>query len=360
MTEPPESQQREDRNTARNELEQLAAAWSDSSDSVDPKDAGGIMEQRSLFKDAALRFFTNWVAVVALVTVIVFSALSIFVPWDASWNPLHSEASATTFDFAKANLKPSFEHPFGTDPQGRDMWKRAWIGGRVSLAIGISVALVILVIGVAYGSISGYLGGRTDNLMMRLLDSLYGLPYLPFAIIIVTIVRQNFPADATPLYYMVPALSLTAWFTAARVTRGQILSLKENEYIESARAQGASWQRIIRRHLLPNIAGLMVVVIALEVPGAIMGEAMLSYLGLGVAPPNTSWGALALDGTDYFSVAPHLVWVPAMLIAITVLATFAISDGLRDALDPRSENGLRESGPVTASASDDDTAPAAT
>lgn len=326
-----------DHDLARSELSALAASWNEHEERIDARSAGGIVEQRSLLQDAVYRFVRNKIAVAATVIMVAFAVCSIFVPLKASWNPLYSPANGTTFDFSQANLKPSAAHPFGTDPQGRDLWKRVWRGGRVSLAIGLSVALVILIIGVAYGSIAGYLGGRVDSVLMRLLDSLYGLPYLPFAIISVAIVRQYLPNDVSPLYYMVPALSLTTWFTAARITRGQILSLKENEFIESAQAQGARWTRIVRRHLLPNIAGLMVVVIALEIPGAIIGEAFLSFLGLGVTPPNTSWGAMAYDGADYFSSYPYLVWAPALLIAITVLCTVAIADGLRDALDPRTQ-----------------------
>jgi ABC-type dipeptide/oligopeptide/nickel transport system permease subunit len=322
---------------ARSELAELAGDWESRADAFDHRDAGAVIAQRSLLRDAIHRFVRNRIAVAASLVMVVFVTLSIFVPLKADWNPLYAKASATTFDFAKANEGPSAEHPFGTDPQGRDLWKRVWQGGRISLAIGLGVALMILIIGVAYGAVSGYVGGRTDSVMMRFLDSLYGLPYLPFAIIMVALVRQFLPNDASPLYYMVPALSLTTWFTAARVTRGQVLSLKQNEYVEAASAQGAPWHRVVRRHLMPNIAGLMVVVIALEIPGAILGEAMLSFLGLGVTPPNTSWGSMAFDGADYFTSYPHLVWAPALLIAITVLCTVAIADGLRDALDPRTQ-----------------------
>ncbi len=326
-----------DQQLAKDELAELASGWNEREASIDARSAGGIVEQRSLLQDAVYRFVRNKIAVLATVIMLVFSVCSIFVPLKASWNPLYSAANATSFDFSQANLKPSAKHPFGTDPQGRDLWKRVWRGGRISLAIGLSVALVILIIGITYGAISGYLGGRVDSIMMRFLDSLYGLPYLPFAIISVAIVRQYLPNDASPLYYMVPALSLSTWFTAARVTRGQILSLKENEFVDAAQAQGARWTRVVRRHLLPNIAGLMVVVIALEIPGAILGEAFLSFLGLGVTPPNTSWGAMAYDGADYFSSYPYLVWAPSLLIATTVLCTVAIADGLRDALDPRTQ-----------------------
>jgi oligopeptide transport system permease protein len=259
---------------------------------------------------------------------VAFVLLAIFAP-------MLSDANSTTSDLANQLQGPSANHWFGTDFQGRDMWKRAWEGARISLAIAFAVAGMILVIGTIYGSISGYVGGRLDNAMMRLLDALYGLPYLPFAIIFVTVLKESLPRNAPPVLYMVPALALTTWFTAARIIRSQVLSLKQNEYVESADSQGARWPRIISKHILPNAIGIFIVAIFLEIPAAILGEATLSFLGLGVEIPASSWGAMAQGGYDFFRTDPHMIAVPGLLIAITVLSTIAMADGLRDALDPR-------------------------
>ena len=328
--EPPESSEmpglRED---ARTEMRDLAGHWNERLEAFDVRDAGAATDQRSLFQDAVRRFSRNRVAMVGLVVLVTYVLLAIFAP-------IISDAEAYRIDRTIDNLPPSAEHWFGTDPQGRDLWTRAWIGARISLGIAVCVAIVILVIGILYGAISGYFGGRVDNAMMRLLDALYGLPYLPFAIITATVVRERWP-DAPPILIIVPALTITTWFTAARIMRGQMLSLKQNEYIESARANGASAGRIIGKHVIPNALGVMVVAIFLEVPNAILGEAFLSFLGLGVQPPDTSWGQLAEEGYRYINVQPWLMWVPAGLIASTVLAAVAVADGVRDALDPRGQ-----------------------
>jgi ABC-type dipeptide/oligopeptide/nickel transport system permease subunit len=317
------------RDSARGELQTLAGHWQERVDTFDARDAGAATEQRSLWRDALRRFSRNKVAMAGLALIVVYVLLAIFVP-------ILSNKPAYEPNFDQALEPPSTEFWFGTDNLGRDLWTRAWIGARLSLTIAFVASLVILAVGLAYGSISGYFGGRVDNAMMRLLDALYGLPYLPFAIISVTVLRDAFPG-APPIVYMVPALTLTTWFTAARIMRGQMLSLKQNEYVESARANGAGSGRIIRRHVIPNAVGVMVVAIFLEIPNAILGEAFLSFLGLGVQPPNTSWGTLAQTGYEYINVSTYMMWVPALLIATTVLATVAIADGVRDALDPRGQ-----------------------
>lgn len=320
------------RSGAHDELAALAGQWEERLEEFDSTNAGGVSgEQRSLLQDAARRFAQNRSAMFGLVVVLTYVLLAIFVPLLGDTS---STGPALHIDYSIKELPPSWDHPFGTDPQGRDLWMRAWMGARISLSIAAVASLVILAVGITYGSISGYLGGRVDNLMMRFLDALYGLPYLPFAIITVTVLADKFPG-APPIVYMVPALSITAWFTAARIMRGQMLSLKENEYVESAMASGATAPRIIGRHVLPNTIGVMVVVIFLEIPNAILGEAFLSFLGLGVQPPNPSWGVLAQNGYQFVNAQPHLMWIPALLIATTVLAAIAVADGLRDALDPR-------------------------
>lgn len=318
----------DDLTRAREELEGLAEHWEERQAAYDPAAAGNVYgEEGSPWRDAARRFMANRIAVIATFVLIGMAFMSIFGPY-------MTDAESTLINYRDANLGMSAEHPFGTDPQGRDLWQRAWAGGRISLAIAFATAVTILVIGMLYGAISGYVGGRTDSVMMRFLDSLYGLPYLPFAIMFVTVMRSKFP-DLPPIGYMVPALAITTWFTAARIMRSQVLTLKENDYVDAARSSGASGGRVLGRHIAPNTLGIMVVAIFLEVPNAILGEAFLSYLGLGVQLPNTSWGRLAHEGAKYFTTYPHLVWVPSLLIAITTLAAVAMADGMRDALDPR-------------------------
>lgn len=318
------------RDEARAEMQDLAGHWQERLEAFDTRDAGtAATDQRSLWRDALRRFSHNRIAMAGLVLLVVYVLLAIFAP-------IFSPHDPAKIDYAIANRSPDGTHWFGTDPSGRDLWTRSWLGARISLSIGFAAALVILAVGMLYGSISGYLGGRTDSVMMRLLDALYGLPYLPFAIITATVLRDKWD-NAPPIAFMVPALTLTTWFTAARIMRGQMLSLKQNEYIDSARANGAPAGRIIGRHVIPNALGVMVVAIFLEIPNAILGEAFLSFLGLGVQPPNTSWGLLANDGYRFINVQPYLMWVPALLIASTVLATVAVADGVRDALDPRGQ-----------------------
>jgi oligopeptide transport system permease protein len=315
------------RREAAAELDTLAGAWAERMESFDERDAGAVGEQRSLLQDALRRFAQNRIAMAGILLLVLYVTLAIIAP-------MLSNNSPTAFNYPDARQGPSADYWFGTDFAGRDIWHRAWLGARISLSIAAAVAIVVLVIGIIYGSISGYVGGRLDNAMMRFLDALYGLPYLPFAFITSAVLQSKLD-DPHPIQYMVPALTLTAWFTAARIMRGQMLSLKQNEYIESARANGARGGRIVRKHVLPNAAGVMVVSIFLEVPNAILGEAFLSFLGLGVSPPDTSWGQLAEEGYRYIDVSPYLMWIPAGLIATTVLAAIAVADGLRDALDPR-------------------------
>ncbi|MCW2928370.1 MAG: binding--dependent transport system inner rane component family protein [Thermoleophilia bacterium] len=329
LNEPPRATDVPDlRIEARREMDYLAGHWSERVAAFNEKDAGAATDQRSLWRDALRRFSRNRIAMVGMFVLTVFVLLAIFAP-------MFSDAKVENFtDTSRALERPNANAWFGTDPLGLDLWKMSWLGARISLSIAFAAALVILAIGVVYGSISGYVGGRVDNAMMRLLDALYGLPYLPFAIITATVIRQKWEG-APPIAFMVPALTLTTWFTSARIMRGQMLSLKQNEYIESARANGAPAGRIISKHVIPNALGVMVVSIFLEIPNAILGEAFLSFLGLGVKPPNTSWGQLAEQGYRFIDAAPHLMWVPALLIAVTVLATVAVADGVRDALDPR-------------------------
>jgi oligopeptide transport system permease protein len=283
---------------------------------------GRTVRQTSLWRDAWYRYRANRAAVVAGVLFLVLVAYCSFVPIFSPYDPYE-------VNFSEAYQPISWSHPFGTDQFGRDLFTRVALGGRVSIGIGFAATIAIMGIGIVYGSISGFLGGRVDNGMMRFLDALYGLPYLPFAII----VTQLF--QVVNFWVMVIALTIASWFTAARVVRGQIITLKENDYVRAARAVGARWYRILGRHLLPNTLGVLIVFVFLELPGVILGEAFLSFIGLGINPPKASWGSLAQDGRDVYLAHPSIILIPSLAIAWLILCAFFIADGLRDALDPR-------------------------
>jgi oligopeptide transport system permease protein len=284
--------------------------------------AGAPVRQTSLWRDAWYRYRANKAAVVAGFLFLVLVAYVIFVPIFSPYDPY-------AVNFSEAYLPASLSHPFGTDQYGRDLFTRAALGGRVSIGIGFAATIAIMGIGIVYGSVSGFIGGKLDNGMMRFLDALYGLPYLPFAIIVTQLFQTvNF-------WVMVIALTIASWFTAARVVRGQIISLKENDYVRAARAVGARWYRVLGRHLLPNTLGVLIVFVFLELPGVILGEAFLSFIGLGINPPKASWGSLAQDGRDVYLAHPAMILIPSILIAWLILCAFFIADGLRDALDPR-------------------------
>jgi len=285
-------------------------------------DAGAAIRQTSLWKDAYHRFRANRAAVVAA---ILFLLMCLYV---VIW-PIISPYDPYEVDFSQAYLLPTWEHPLGTDQYGRDLLTRVALGGRVSIGIGFVGTFVILGIGMFYGSISGFLGGKVDNAMMRFLDAIYGLPYLPFAIITLQVF------GVVNFWTMVIALTIVSWLTAARVVRGQIISLKENDYVRAARAVGARWYRILGRHLMPNTLGVLVVFVFLELPGVILGEAFLSFIGLGISPPQASWGSLAEDGRAVFLGHPWIIVIPSVAIGYLILCANFIADGLRDALDPR-------------------------
>jgi len=284
--------------------------------------AGAPVRQTSLWRDAWLRYRANKAAVIAAIFFIALVAYVIIVPFVSPYDPY-------AVDFSQAYAPVSLKHPLGCDQYGRDLFTRVALGGRVSIGIGFAATIAIMGIGIVYGSISGFIGGRLDNGMMRFLDALYGLPYLPFAIIVTQLFRT------VNIWVMIIALTIASWFTAARVVRGQIISLKENDYVRAARAVGARWYRILGRHLLPNTLGVLIVFVFLELPGVILGEAFLSFIGLGINPPDASWGSMAQDGYQAYRVYPHIIIVPSVCIAILILCANFVADGLRDALDPR-------------------------
>ena len=284
--------------------------------------SGAPIRQSNLWKDAWRRYIRNKGAVVAGA---VFVLLLLYC---LIW-PFVSPYSGNEVDFTIAKQDPSFSHLLGTDKFGRDIFTRTAEGGRVSILIGFGATIAILLIGVVYGSISGFVGGRLDNGLMRFLDALYGLPYLPFAIITLAIIGR------TDLWTMMVALSIASWFTTARIVRGQVLTLKENDYVRAAKAVGARWYRVLLRHLLPNTLGILIIAIFLELPAVILGEAFLSFIGLGISPPDASWGAMAQEGRTVYRTHPIEIVVPSVAIATLVLCANFIADGLRDALDPR-------------------------
>jgi oligopeptide transport system permease protein len=290
--------------------------------------AGTPLRQASLWKDALHRFTRNRAAVVAAA---IFAVIVLY----CLLQPLFSPYDPNKVAFSQAYLSPSWEHPFGTDKFGRDLFTRTAIGGRISIGIGFAGTFVILLIGLLYGSIAGLVGGLVDDVLMRFLDALYGLPYLPFAIIVTQILSPNGTAG---FWTMVAALAVASWLTTARIVRGQITTLKQNEYVLAARAVGARWYRILVRHLLPNTFGVLIIAVFLDLPAVVLGEAFLSFIGLGINPPTASWGSMAQDGRAAYVVHPLVLMVPSLAIATLVLCANFIADGLRDALDPRTRS----------------------
>jgi len=299
---------------------------------VEEGSAGAPVAQASLWRDAWYRYIRNKAAVIAALVFIIMVLYCLLIPgfWKIPgiWTSL-KDYDPNQVDFSQSYAGFSLDHPFSTDKFGRDLFARTAVGGQISIAIGFAATFVILLIGVVYGSVSGFVGGKLDNAMMRFLDALYGLPYLPFAIITLAIIgTQNFSA-------MVIALTVASWFTAARIVRGQVITLKENDYVRAARAVGARWYRILARHLLPNTLGVLIIAVFLELPGVVLGEAFLSFIGLGINPPTASWGSMAQDGREAYRLHPEVLFIPSLAIATLVMCANFIADGLRDALDPR-------------------------
>jgi len=248
---------------------------------------------------------------------------SLLAPWIAPY-------SYEQIDLALGASPPSAAHWFGTDTLGRDLFSRCLYGGRISMAVGFVGTLVSLLIGVLYGSLAGYWGGRADELMMRFVDFLYSLPYL-FLVIILLVFFSN------SIVMLFVALGLVQWLTMSRIVRGQTLSLKNAEFVQAARLAGTGSLGILFRHLLPNMLGAIVAYGTLTVPQVILQEAFLSFLGLGVQPPQSSWGTLIADGAGVMGLFPWLVFFPAVILATVLFSLNFLGDGLRDALDPRSQ-----------------------
>ncbi len=244
--------------------------------------------------------------------------------------PLLSPYSIESTDWDRISIGPSLatRHSFGTDDVGRDLFIRTLYGGRISLMVGLAATAVSLIIGIAWGATAGYLGGRTDQLMMRIVDVLYAMPFMFFVILLMVFFGRN-------IFLIFVAIGAINWLDMARIVRGQTLSLKKKEFVEAARAGGVSTFNIIRRHIVPNLLGVVVVYVTLTIPQVILVESFLSFLGLGVQEPMTSWGALVNDGAQSMESAPWSLVFPAAFLALTLFCFNFVGDGLRDALDPR-------------------------
>lgn len=281
-----------------------------------------MQTSNSLGKDAWLRLRANRMAMLSLFVLIGIFIISLL-------GPLLSSFSYQEQNLDKVFQPPDKEHFFGTDNLGRDLFARTTYGGRISLAVGLLATLVSLLIGVSYGMIAGYAGGRIDSFMMRGVDVLYSLPFIIFVILLMVLFGRNF-------LLLFIAIGAVEWLTMARITRAQTLNLKNTEFIEAARALGYSHLRIIFRHILPNLLGPIIVYATLTIPAVMLLEAVLSFLGLGVQSPMSSWGSLIKEGAEKMDAAPWLLLFPGLFFCVTLFALNFLGDGLRDALDPKS------------------------
>jgi oligopeptide transport system permease protein len=275
----------------------------------------------SLWHDAWLRLRKNKLAVLGLITLVFFIIIALLTPWIApySYEAQNLDLGATP---------PSAQHWLGTDIFGRDLLTQIMYGGRVSLAVGFVATSVALLIGVTWGAIAGYVGGRVDAVMMRLVDILYALPFMIFIVLLMVVFGRN-------ILLLFLAIGAVEWLTMARIMRGQVQSLRQQEFVEAAISLGLSPATIIRRHVIPNALGPIIVYTTLTIPSVMLLEAFLSFLGLGIQPPQTSWGLLISYGAETMEEYPWLLIFPGLTLTITLFALNFLGDGLRDALDVR-------------------------
>lgn len=278
-------------------------------------------ESLSAWKDAWLRLKKNKVAMAALGVMIFLGVMAVFGPHLTGYDYYSN-------DLQNTNQPPSLKHWFGTDDFGRDMFTRTWMGARISLQVGIYAALIDVFIGVVYGGIMGYFGGRVDNIMNKIAEVLYSIPYLLVVIILIVVFEPS-------MLTIVLALGLTGWVNMAWIVRGQIMQLKEQEFVLASRSLGAGSFRILFKHLIPNSMGPIIVTLTLTVPSAIFSEAFLSFLGLGIQSPAASWGSMIDQALASWRIYPWRLLFPALFISLTMLAFNTFGDGLRDALDPK-------------------------
>jgi ABC-type dipeptide/oligopeptide/nickel transport system permease subunit len=304
---------------------------------------GGRQKLDSPGRDALRRLLKNRLAVAGAIIIIVLVLAAVFAP-------LVAPQPYDEGDLVKNNAPPGKEYPLGADFMGRDLLSRLIYGTRVSLTVGFLGAVTAFLIGLTYGTISGYRGGRTDSIMMRIVDILYAFPTLLLIILLMVVFKTQINAlSKTPwvnglvaidrafggLLFIMVGIGLTSWVDMARISRGMALSLRETEYVQAARALGASNARLIRKHLMPNLIGPCIVTVTLRIPGFIGTEAFLSFIGLGVDPPTPSWGMMISEGTRVMRSYPHQTIFPGLALALVMLAFNFLGDGLRDALDPR-------------------------
>ncbi|WP_186172135.1 ABC transporter permease [Burkholderia gladioli] len=290
---------------------------------AEAKPADAPVRSRTPLELAAARFVRNRAAMFSLALLILI-ALACFI------GPLLLPNDPTASDWSSISLPPTLAglHWFGTDELGRDLLARTLVGGRVSLEVGLLGTLVSGLFGVAWGAIAGFAGGRTDSVMMRIVDMMYAIPYLLIAILMMTLFGRSF-------ILVVLTISAFSWLDMARVVRGQTLSLRTREFVDASRAIGVTPGTIVRRHIVPNLLGVVVVYATVSVPGIILTESVLSFLGLGVQEPMTSWGMLIQDGAQKLDGMPWLLLAPAVLLCVTLYCVNFLGDGLRDALDPK-------------------------
>lgn len=275
----------------------------------------------SFWSDAWRRLRKNRAAFIGLCIIVLYALLAIFAP-------MLSRYSFSSMDTDFIHAGPSLTHWLGCDSTGRDQWVRIWMGARVSLSIGLISALVNMCVGAVIGGLCGFYGGRLDMIMMRVVDVLYGIPSLIITILVMLILGKG----VAPL---IVAMCIVGWIGTCRFVRGEVYRLKEQDFVMAAKVLGVPDFVIIMRHIIPNIMGMLVTNLCMAIPGAIFQEAFLSYIGLGIAPPDCSWGVLAKEGIQYLRIHPHEILFPAFFICTTMLALNLLGDGLRDAVDPK-------------------------
>ena len=283
------------------------------------------VQGRSLWQDAIDRLRQNKLAMTGLWFLLFMAVIGLLTPFIApySYDGQNLDIGAT---------KPSFIHWLGTDTFGRDMLTRIMYGGRVSLAVGFIATSVALLIGVLWGAIAGYVGGKTDAVMMRIVDILYALPFMIFIILLMVVFGRS-------ILLLFLAIGCVEWLTMARIVRGQVLTLRQQEFVDAAVVMGLSPWQIITRHIIPNALGPIIVYVTLTIPSVMLLEAFLSFLGLGIQPPESSWGLLISYGVETMEEYPWLLIFPGLALSLTLFALNFLGDGLRDALDPRSSKG---------------------
>ena len=284
-------------------------------------DAEKFAPSRTYWADVWTRLRRDKLAVLGLIVIVVIVAMAVFGPM---LSPYEYDAQ----DFMMSNEPPSSLHWFGTDMFGRDIFVRVLYGARISLAVGFMASFISLFIGVVYGGISGFAGGKTDNVMMGIVDVLYSVPMMIYVILLMVVVGPG-------LKSIFITLGISYWAPMARIVRAEVMRLKNEEFVLAARVLGASPTRILLRHLIPNAMGPILVTLTFSIPGAIFTEAFLSFVGLGVSAPMASWGVLSSDAVGSLAIYPYQLFFPAGAISITILAFNFLGDGLRDALDPR-------------------------